>query len=104
VSALTKRVRALEVEFGTDWRRYHVAAQLTRLASGVMGSVLWAVLHGGVSDWTGLVPVATAALWATLAQIWPQVPWLVLRGRLRIGGTAPGLALAITDPAPPAKG
>lgn len=85
MSALTKRVRELEAELGADWRRYHVAAQLTRLASGVMGSVLWAVLHGGVHDWTGLVPVATAALWATLAQIWPQVPWLLLRKRLPLG-------------------
>jgi hypothetical protein len=85
VSALTKRVRLLEAELGADWRRYHIAAQLTRLASGVAGSVLWTVLHGSVHDWTGLVPVATAALWATLAQIWPQVPWLLLRDRFKPG-------------------
>jgi len=90
VSALTKRVRQLEAELGADWRRYHIAAQLIRLASGMVGSVLWAVLHGGVSDWTGLVPAATAALWATLAQIWPQVPWLLLRNRLHLDApTAP---------------
>jgi hypothetical protein len=85
VSALTKRVRALEAEFGAAWRRWHVATQLARLGSGVAGSVLWAVLHGGVHDWTGVVPVVTGALWATLAQIWPQVPWLLLRDKLHIG-------------------
>ncbi|QOR55825.1 MAG: hypothetical protein YHS30scaffold324_57 [Catenulispora phage 69_17] len=85
MSALTKRFRLLEAELGADWRRYHVAAQLARLVSGVVGTVLWAVLHGGVSDWTGLVPVATGALWATLAQIWPGVPWLLARRWLRAG-------------------
>lgn len=88
MSALTKRFRALEAEFGTAWRRYHVTAQLARLVSGVVGSVMWTVLHGSVHDWTGLVPVATAALWATLAQIWPQVPWLLLRNRLGGGQSA----------------
>lgn len=88
MSALTKRVRLLEAEFGTAWRRYHVAAQLGRLVSGVIGSVLWTLLHGSVHDWTGLVPVATGALWATLAQIWPQVPWLLLRDKVHLGGQA----------------
>lgn len=83
MSALSKRAAEVEARFGAEaaavWRKYHVAAQLTRLASGVVGSVLMAALHGGVTDWTGLLPVASTALWATLAQIWPQVPWLLVR-------------------------
>jgi hypothetical protein len=61
VSALSKRAAEVEAELGAAWTRYHVRAQLARLAAGVLGSVLWAVLHGGVSDWTGLLPVATIA-------------------------------------------
>ena len=111
MSALSKRAAEVEAELGAAWTRYHVRAQLARLAAGVLGSVLWAVLHGGVSDWTGLLPVATGALWATLAQMYPQVPWRLLKDRLRpspkyaTGGLIPGPAAAAgTDPAPPTKG
>lgn len=89
MSALSKRVAQIEAQFGEDvaaaWRRYHIAAQLGRLAAGVLTAVLWAVMHAGVTDWTDLVPVATGALWATLAQMWPQVPWSLLRDRLHLG-------------------
>jgi hypothetical protein len=90
MSALSRRVAQIEARFGAEaaaaWRKYHIAAQLGRLASGVLGSVMLAALHGGVHDWTGLVPVATGALWATLAEIWPQVPWLLLISKFHLGG------------------
>jgi hypothetical protein len=99
VSALSKHVAQIEAQFGTDvavaWRKYHIAAQLTRLAAGVMTSVLWAVMHAGVTDWTSVVPVAVAAFWATLAQMWPQVPWSLIRDRLHAGAPP-------TSPGPPA--
>ena len=91
MSVWSKYVVEMEREFGSVWRRYHVAAQLGRLASGVVGSVLWTVLHGSVHDWTGLVPVVSGALWATLAQVFPQVPWLLVRSRFGSGpDKAPG--------------
>jgi len=90
VSALSKHVALIERRFGAEaaaaWRQYHVAAQLTRLISGVAGTVALAVLHGGVSDWTSLVPVLTGALWAGLAQIAPGVPWWLLRDKFHLGG------------------
>lgn len=90
MSALSKRVAQVEARFGAEaaaaWRKYHIAAQVGRLASGVLMSVLWAVMHAGVTDWTDLVPVATAALWATLAQMFPQVPWALLMSKFHLGG------------------
>ncbi|NUS04726.1 MAG: hypothetical protein HOV97_19460 [Nonomuraea sp.] len=98
---MSRRVAQIEARFGAEvaaaWRRYHIAAQLTRLVSGVLGSVLLAAVHGGVTDWTSLVPVATGALWAGLEQIWPQVPWKML---LRRGARSTGAA-TVADPAAP---
>jgi len=83
VSALSKRAAEVEARFGAEaaavWRKYHIAAQLARLVGGFAGSVVLGALHGGVHDWTSLVPVATTALWATLTQMFPQVPWLLVR-------------------------
>lgn len=96
MSALSKRVAEVEARFGAEaaaaWRKYHIAAQVGRLASGVLGTVLWTVLHAGVHDWTDLVPVATTALWATLAQMFPQVPWALLMSKFHLatGGYIPG--------------
>lgn len=84
MSALTKRVRALEAELGADWRRYHVAAQLARFASGILITVFWS-LHSGLTDWTDLVPAVVSAAWVTAAQMWPQVPWSLLQDRLNGG-------------------
>ena len=90
MSALSKRVALIERRFGAEaaaaWRKYHVAAQASRLVSGVVGTVLLAVVHGGVTDWTSLVPVDTGALWAGLAEIAPGVPWSLLRDRFHLGG------------------
>jgi len=90
VSALSKHVALIEHRFGAEaaaaWRKYHIAAQLARLVSGVVGTVVLAVAHGGVTDWTSLVPVATGALWAGLAEIAPGVPWLLLISKFHLGG------------------
>lgn len=115
MSALSKRVAEVEARFGAEaaaaWRKYHITAQVGRLASGVLGSILWTVLHAGVHDWTDLVPVATTALWATLAQQFPQVPWALLMSRFHVGGQPPAPATGgyipgpgATDSVPPASG
>jgi hypothetical protein len=116
MSALSKRAAEIEARFGAEaaavWRKYHIAAQLARFVSGIAGSVVLAALHGGVHDWTSFVPVATTALWATLAQMFPQVPWLLVRKwftpppKYATGGLIPGPAGATgtTPPtAPPAS-
>jgi hypothetical protein len=81
MSALTKRVRQLEAELGADWRRYHIAAQLMRFATGVLVTAFWS-LHSGITDWTDLVPAVWTAMWVTAAQMWPKVPWSLIRDRL----------------------
>ena len=90
MSALSKRVALIEHRFGAEaaaaWRKYHVTAQLARLVSGIVGTVVLAVVHGGVTDWTSLVPVVTGALWAGLAEIAPGVPWLLFASRFHLGG------------------
>ncbi len=91
MSALTKRVRELEAELGADWRRYHVAAQLMRFATGVLVTAFWS-LHSGITDWTDLVPAVWTAMWVTAAQMWPRVPWSLIRDRLRSKKDAPPTA------------
>jgi hypothetical protein len=94
VSALSKRAAEVEAELGVDWTRYHVAAQLKRFATGVLVTVLWS-LHSGTTDWTDVLPLAWTAMWVTAAQMWPQVPWSLLRDRLHAGAPP-------TSPGPPA--
>lgn len=115
MSALSKRAAEVEARFGAEaaaaWRKYHVTAQLTRLIAGVVTAVVLAALHG-VSDWTDLAPVAATALWATLEQMWPQVPWKLVLNRFAAqktpfatGGYVPGPgATSSTPPAPPTPG
>lgn len=90
MSALSRRVALIEHRFGAEaaaaWRKYHIAAQVGRFVSGVVGTVILAVRDGGVTDWTSLVPVATGALWAGLAEIAPGIPWQLFRSRFHRGG------------------
>jgi hypothetical protein len=112
VSALSKRAAEVEARFGAEaaaaWRKYHITAQLTRLIAGVVSAVVLAALHG-VSDWTDLAPVAVAALWATLEQMWPQVPWKLVLNRFgapkvfATGGLIPGPGATSSAP-PPSPG
>lgn len=99
MSALSKRAAEVEQELGSAWTRYHVGAQAYRFAAGVFVSLLLS-LHSGFGDWTALIPLLMGAVWTTAAQMWPQVPWSLVRDRLH-AGAAP-VAPAPTKPTPPA--
>ena len=110
MSALSRRAAEVEAELGAAWTRYHVGAQAARFLGGVLVTLLLS-LHNGFTDWTDLLPLAAAAAWTTAAQMWPQVPWSLLKDHLgsppkyATGGLIPGPAAAAgTDPPPPTKG
>ena len=102
MSALSKRAAEVEAELGAAWTRYHVGAQAARFLGGVLVTLLLS-LHNGFTDWTDLLPLAAAAAWTTAAQMWPQVPWSLLKDHL---GTPPRPApsAAAQPPVPPAPG
>lgn len=105
MSALSKRAAEVEHELGAEWTRYHVGAQAARFVAGVAIALLLS-LHNGFSDWTDLLPLLGGAVWTTAAQMWPQVPWSLLRDRFASG---PDKAPTPTPPpgpppASPAKG
>lgn len=78
MSALSKRAAEVEHELGAAWTRYHVGAQAARFVAGVVVALLLS-LHNGFSDWTSLLPLLGGAAWTTAAQMWPQVPWSLIR-------------------------
>lgn len=78
MSALSKGAAEVEREFGSAWTRYHIGAQAARFLSGVLVTLLLG-LHNGVSDWTDLLPLIAGAAWATARQMWPQVPWSLVK-------------------------
>lgn len=86
MSALSKRAAEVEHELGAAWTRYHVGAQALRFVAGVVTALLLS-LHNGFTDWTDLLPLVVGAAWTTAAQMWPQVPWSLIRSRL--GAQAP---------------
>jgi hypothetical protein len=90
VSALSKRAAEVERELGAEWTRYHVGAQVSRFLVGMLAAALWSI-HSGFGDWTDLVPLLGTAAWTTAAQMWPQVPWSLLREHLGV----------VKPPAPP---
>jgi len=102
VSALSKRAAEVEAELGAAWTRYHVGAQAARFLGGVLVTLLLS-LHNGFTDWTDLLPLAAAAAWTTAAQMWPQVPWSLLKDHL---GTParPAPSAPAQPPVPPAPG
>lgn len=102
MSGLSKHAVEVEQELGAAWTRYHVAAQASRFLAGVFVSLLLSI-HGGFSDWTALLPLLGGAAWTTAAQMWPQVPWSLIRGHF-VTTKAPAPASSPTDPAPPAQG
>lgn len=126
MSALSKSAAEVEHELGAAWTRYHVGAQAGRFAAGVAVALLLS-LHNGFTNWTDLLPLLWGAVWITAAQMWPQVPWSLIRPRQQAadapvtfvppgGGpvvpgpgpaaqAAPLIPPSTTDPAPPpAKG
>ena len=105
MSALSKRAAEVEHELGAAWTRYHVGAQAARFVMGVVVSLLLS-LHNGFSDWTDLLPLLGGAAWTTAAQMWPQVPWSLLREHFS-ASPAPAPAATTTptaEPPPPTKG
>lgn len=102
MSALSKRAREVEHELGVEWTRYHVGAQAARFLAGVVTALLLS-LHNGFSDWTDLLPLLGGAVWTTAAQMFPQVPWWLLK-RLGAGKAPAPTPAPPADPAPPAKG
>ena len=102
MSALSKRAAEVEAELGAAWTRYHVGAQAARFLGGVLVTLLLS-LHNGFTDWTDLLPLAAAAAWTTAAQMWPQVPWSLLKDHL---GTParPAPSAPAQPPVPPAPG
>lgn len=111
MSTLSRRAAEVEQELGAAWTRYHVGAQASRFVAGVVVSLLLS-LHNGFGDWTALIPLLMGAVWTTAAQMWPQVPWSLVRDRLhatqyRVAADTPTdkPVPSATDPAPPpAKG
>lgn len=117
MSALSKAAAEVESEFGAAWTRYHVGAQASRFLAGIVTALLLS-LHNGFGDWTSVLPLVAAAAWTTAAQMWPQVPWSLIRNRsaagkapLATGGYIPGPGASapvppapVTPPVPPAPG
>ena len=106
MSAASLRAAEVEAERGAAWTRYHVGAQAGRFLAGVVVSLLLS-LHSGFSDWTALLPLIAGAAWTTAAQMWPQVPWTLVREHFGTAAPAPAAVpppVAGTNPAPPAKG
>lgn len=114
MSGLSRRAAEVEHELGAAWTRYHVGAQASRFVAGVLVALLWS-LHSGFGDWTDLLPLLVTAAWTTAEQMWPRVPWSLLREYVGTGGSvaaapaASGTSAASApatggDPAPPAKG
>lgn len=81
MSALSKRAAEVEHELGAAWIRYHVGAQAARFVTGVVVALLLS-LHNGFTDWTDVLPLLAGAMWTTAAQMWPQVPWSLIRDRI----------------------
>lgn len=116
MSALSKAAAEVKSEFGAAWTRFHVGAQASRFLAGVVTALLLS-LHNGFTDWTDLLPLLGGAMWTTAAQMFPQVPWWLLKDRFRpspkyaTGGYIPGPGASspvppapVTPPVPPAPG
>lgn len=84
MSALSKRAAEVEHELGSTWTRYHVGAQAARFLAGVVTALLLS-LHNGFGDWTNLLPLLAGAAWTTARQMWPQVPWSLIREHFASG-------------------
>ncbi|NUP52095.1 MAG: hypothetical protein HOW97_32950 [Catenulispora sp.] len=97
MSALGKRAAEVEHELGAAWTRYHVGAQATRFLAGVVVSLVLS-MGNGFSNWADILPLLGGAAWATARQMWPQVPWSLIRDRLHAG--APSVP-APKEPTPP---
>lgn len=103
MSALSKRAAEVEHELGAAWTRYHVGAQAGRFVAGVVVALLLS-LHNGFSDWTDLLPLLGGAVWTTARQMWPAVPWSLIREHFATSPAPARVPAPPADPTPPAKG
>lgn len=103
MSALSRRAAEVEHELGAAWTRYHVGAQAARFLVGVLTALLLS-LHNGFTDWTDLLPLLLGAVWTTAAQMWPQVPWSLIRDRLHAETIASQVLPPPSGAAGPASG
>lgn len=103
MSALSKRAAEVERELGAEWTRYHVGAQASRFLVGMLTTLLWS-LHSGFSDWTDLLPLLGTAAWTTAAQMFPRVPWSLIRPHFVSGPDKAPAPAPPADPTFPAKG
>ena len=80
----SKLVANLEEDLAADWRHYHVQAHLLQFVSLFGGGLLASITAGGwhVAGWGALGGLALAAAGAAVRQVWPQVPWSVVKGAL----------------------
>lgn len=79
----------LEKTLTREFRQYHVAAQVYRVALVFLG-LLTAQLATGWHDWTwkGLIALAAAAGYGALRQVFPTVPWKPFLGHVRLAQAA----------------
>lgn len=77
-------VSNLEQDLAADWKHYHVQAHLVQFAALFAGGLGTALAAGGwhVAGWGALGGLALAAAGAAVRQMWPQVPWPVVKAAL----------------------
>lgn len=82
---MTVDYQRLERNLAREFRQYHVAAQVYRVA-GVFLGVLGAQLATGWHDWSwkGLIALVSAAGYGTLRQVFPTVPWKTFLGHVKV--------------------
>lgn len=98
---LEAELREVEADVAEQVRRWHLRAQLLRLAAGVAAAILVSLKQGGPGplDWQAIASVAGGALWTQVRAIWPTVPWDMLRDWLDLpAGTAPSASRGTTAP------
>jgi hypothetical protein len=91
-------VSALEQDLAADWRHYHVQAHLTQFVALFVGSFVASVAAAGwhVAGWAALGSLVLAAAGGAVRQVFPQIPWSVVKSVV-------GDAKAAVEPAPAAS-
>lgn len=93
-------VANLEQDLTADWRHYHVQAHLVQFAALYVAGMGTALAAAGwhVAGWAALGGLGLSVAGATVRQLWPQVPWSVVKAALA------DAAAAVERPAPPSAG
>lgn len=74
----------LEQDLAADWKHYHLQAHLLQFVSLFVSGFVTAIATGGwhVAGWGAVGGLALAAAGAAVRQMWPQVPWPVVKSAL----------------------